>query len=254
MSSGGPDLFVVCKSCQSEVSPYITECPYCGARLRKRAPKLERGGRPPEPKVRRRPPKPSLGRLRPGEMPGVRGDARAWVTLAVVVASLLAILVAGLGVFDLGDVAVVGAFGDEWWRIFTAPFVHANTGYAFVTLSALALFGMLLERRHGPGVLLGLILLTGAGGMLAAAALAPANLVLGANGIALGLLAAWAVPPLLELRRGEEPEADLVGAAVFALVIAVVPGVVEEASWVAGFAGGLLGLLAGLPLARFARR
>ena len=44
--ASGPDLFVVCKSCGSEVSPYITECPYCGTRLRKRAPKLERGGTP----------------------------------------------------------------------------------------------------------------------------------------------------------------------------------------------------------------
>ncbi len=40
--SPGPDLFVVCKQCGSEVSPYITECPYCGSRLRRRAPKLPR--------------------------------------------------------------------------------------------------------------------------------------------------------------------------------------------------------------------
>ena len=39
-----PELSVVCKSCGSEVSPYVTECPYCGTRLRKRAPKLERRG------------------------------------------------------------------------------------------------------------------------------------------------------------------------------------------------------------------
>ena len=39
-----PELSVVCKSCRSEVSPYVTECPYCGTRLRKRAPKLERVG------------------------------------------------------------------------------------------------------------------------------------------------------------------------------------------------------------------
>jgi ribosomal protein L40E len=44
--SSGPELFVVCKKCNSEVSPYITECPYCGTRLRKRAPKLEKGGVP----------------------------------------------------------------------------------------------------------------------------------------------------------------------------------------------------------------
>ena len=44
VSTGGPDLFVICKNCGSEVSPYITECPYCGNRLRKRAPKLDRDG------------------------------------------------------------------------------------------------------------------------------------------------------------------------------------------------------------------
>ena len=42
VSTGGPELFVICKNCGSEVSPYITECPYCGNRLRKRAPKLDR--------------------------------------------------------------------------------------------------------------------------------------------------------------------------------------------------------------------
>ena len=40
--SSGPDLFVVCSQCGSEVSPYVTECPYCGHRLRKRAPNIPR--------------------------------------------------------------------------------------------------------------------------------------------------------------------------------------------------------------------
>src|SRR5205809_5578802 len=39
-----PELTVVCKNCGAEVSPYVTECPYCGTRLRRRAPKLERRG------------------------------------------------------------------------------------------------------------------------------------------------------------------------------------------------------------------
>ena len=49
-----PDLFVVCRNCGSEVSPYVTECPYCGQRVRKRAPKLDRSGGEPQPKRRRR--------------------------------------------------------------------------------------------------------------------------------------------------------------------------------------------------------
>ena len=71
MSTGNPELFVVCKSCGSEVSPYITECPYCGSRLRKRAPKIDRDGRVAE-RRRRRPPTPALPRLRRGEIPGIR--------------------------------------------------------------------------------------------------------------------------------------------------------------------------------------
>src|ERR1700724_3738697 len=83
MSAGGPDLFVVCKNCGSEVSPYITECPYCGNRLRKRAPKIDRDGRVAE--KRRRRPTPSLPRLRPGEMPGIRPESRPYATLALIV-------------------------------------------------------------------------------------------------------------------------------------------------------------------------
>ena len=44
MPDASPELSVVCRNCGSEVSPYVTECPYCGTRLRKRAPKLERRG------------------------------------------------------------------------------------------------------------------------------------------------------------------------------------------------------------------
>jgi hypothetical protein len=63
-----PDLFVICKNCGAEVSPYVTECPYCGQRVRKRAPKLERGGDDAEPRPKRR--RPRLSRMRPDEIEG----------------------------------------------------------------------------------------------------------------------------------------------------------------------------------------
>src|SRR5665648_345062 len=49
-----PELSVVCRNCGEEVSPYVTECPYCGTRLRKRAPKLELRGEEITPKQSRR--------------------------------------------------------------------------------------------------------------------------------------------------------------------------------------------------------
>jgi hypothetical protein len=88
------------------------------------------------------------------------------------------------------------------------------------------------------------------GGIAAAAALETVPLALGANGAALGLLAAWAVRPALEARRGEPLEADLLGAGVIAITVLAMPLLVEEASPTAGATGLLAGLLAGLLLAR----
>src|ERR1700759_1193259 len=95
MSPGGPDLFVVCKNCQSEVSPYITECPYCGTRLRKRAPKIERSGGTAAPKPPRRVPRPTLAPLRATETPGIRGNAmgRPLATTLILALSLVGFLV-----------------------------------------------------------------------------------------------------------------------------------------------------------------
>ena len=77
-----PDLFVVCKNCGSEVSPYVTECPYCGQRVRKRAPKLDRSGGEPEQKRRRRQRK--LPRLRAEEIAGIAPDTRPYATFGLI--------------------------------------------------------------------------------------------------------------------------------------------------------------------------
>src|SRR4249919_3754590 len=215
--SSGADLFVVCKNCGSEVSPYITECPYCGNRLRKRAPKLDKTGQPRERRLRRS--KPSLGPLRPGEMPGIRVDSRPWGTLALIVASIgtsLAVQTTWVGRIDL---ALVGSPGSEWWRIFTAPLVYVNTGYALAALLSIALFGWLLERRHGHVVPVVVFLVSGSAGMALAAGLESFPVAAGGNGAALGLLCAWAVPDLIERRRGGETESDLLGVAVIAAVL-----------------------------------
>jgi membrane associated rhomboid family serine protease len=249
VSAGGPDLFVVCKSCGSEVSPYITECPYCGNRLRKRAPKIDRDGRVTE-KRRRRPPTPSLPRLRSGEIPGIRADSKPYATIAIVVTGLVGCLLWRISPLHLSQFAIVGKPGDHWWRLFTAPFTFANTGYALAVLGSISIFGWLLERRHGPGPVIALFLLGGVGGLAVTAAAYPVPVAFGANGAALAMIVAWAIPDLIELRNGEDVEGDLIGAGVFAAVVALMPLPVREASWIAGGVGVLAGLAAGLPLAR----
>lgn len=250
VSTGGPDLFVICKSCGSEVSPYITECPYCGSRLRKRAPKLDRDQRPAERKPRKEA-SPLLSRLRANEIPGIRADRHPYATLVLVVASLVGCLLWRTGVGgEASNLIVVGKPGAQWWRLFTAAFAYDNTGYAFVVIGAIALYGWLLERRHGPLVVLGLFLIGGVGGLAATAAVSAFPIVLGANGAALALLCAWAMPDLIELTSKREIEGDLLGTAAIAAAVALMPLAAPDSSWVSDVVGVAAGLLIGLPLAR----
>ncbi|HLY49478.1 MAG TPA: rhomboid family intramembrane serine protease [Solirubrobacteraceae bacterium] len=247
MSTGNPDLFVVCRSCGSEVSPYITECPYCGNRLRKRAPKLDRHGRLAE--KRRRPPTPSLPRLRRGEIPGIRAESRPYTTIVLVVLGLFGCLLWRTSLFSLGQVIVDGKPGPHWWRLITAPFIYNNVGFTFLSLGAIALFGWLLERRHGPLPVLALFAVGAVGGTAASAAFYSQPFVLGGNGAALALICAWLVPDLISLRRGEEIDGDLLGAVVIGVAVALMPAVVDGASWVSDAVGVAGGFAVGVPLA-----
>src|ERR671938_245097 len=116
--SSGPDLFVVCKSCGSEVSPYITECPYCGTRLRKRAPKLERGS-PKSSRAKAR--RTQLPRLRRGEIPGIRAETRPWAVWLLVLAAVVVTICLNTGLLRLDQLAL--AIGlDGPWRAVTTVF------------------------------------------------------------------------------------------------------------------------------------
>ena len=246
--ASSPDLFVVCKNCGSEVSPYITECPYCGTRLRKRAPKIERDGTvsEPKPKKAKRVRKPRERAARPSF--ATRVDTRPYATIALVVLSLFGYIV--LAVVGRADIAVAGPIDGQWWRVVTSAFVYGNAWYELAAVIAIGVFGWLLERRHGPIPVILLFLVCGAGGIALDAAIDPTPLAVGGNGAALGLLCAWAVPDVLARARGEEYEGDLLGAAVLAIVLLLMPLATPEASAIAGFAGGALGLLLGLILQR----
>ena len=254
-----PDLFVVCKNCGSEVSPYVTECPYCGQRVRKRAPKLDRGdpGEAPAPRRRRT----RLPRLRADEIEGIAPERRPYATAALIVASLVAtvVLVVGASLEDIG--AIVLGFEEEVWRYFTAPFVHESLGYAFVALVAVGIFGALIERRFGPLPVLAIFVLSGAAGCAAAVALDVQPLfdgetaaVMGANGAALGLLSAWLVQDRIAARRGDDRETDLLGVYVIAAVLVLLSVAVVEANVVAAVIGGVAGAVLGLTLPVFTRR
>ena len=251
--ASGPDLFVVCKKCGSEVSPYITECPYCGTRLRKRAPKIERGGvgREPKPPRRRR----TLPRLRPGEIPGIRAERRPYATILIVLVSIIATLGWRAGAWDITNLLLLAGTTDEYYRTVTTLFFYGHTGYEVVALGAIFLFGWLLERRHGFWAPLLVFLICGvAGNFLAIAGDDIGVFTSGGNGAALGLLAAWAMRDVLGRRRGVEDDSDLLGALAIAAVLILLPLASVEASALAGLGGGIAGVILGLLLSRLPER
>ena len=134
--TSGADLFVVCKQCGSEVSPYITECPYCGHRLRRRAPKLPREraraglrARPPACDACWCPPRCAGARVRaaaasragrrvvrPARTRRSRSSRRAaactWPACATVAPDL--------------KLAIVGPLHGDWWKLFTSQFAYGS--------------------------------------------------------------------------------------------------------------------------------
>ena len=237
------DLFVVCKNCSAEVSPYVTECPYCGQRVRKRAPRIE-SGEPLEERRRRT----ALPRLRPGEIPGIAPETRPYATIGLIVVAVLAALVVTTNPLLTNEIGVIGALGNEPWRLFSTPFVHGTSlGYGFVTMLATGIFGMHLERRFGRLAPVAIFLLAGSGGA-ALAATAGFTPALGANGAALGLLCAWLVDDRRAAARGEDRGNDLIGVAVIAAVLLMLSVAEPDASIAAAVGGALAGALCGLLL------
>lgn len=239
------ELSVICKNCGSEVSPYVTECPYCGARLRKRAPKLERRGdalEAQQPRRRRR-------RIpRPGFAVSVE---RPYATLAAILGSAVLLLIQKVGGHGLATYGgLIVPLQGEWWRYLTAPFAYVDVGYLFVVAVGLAIFSTGVERRLGTLPTALLLVACGSLGVIVAGAVANARdeitVIAGGNGMALGALAAWFAIRRAEVRGRVGEDYDVIGVAVAAVVLIALPLFAPTADFYAGLTGGIVGGLAGL--------
>lgn len=242
------ELSVICKNCGSEVSPYVTECPYCGTRLRKRAPKLERrDGALEAQRPRRR--RPRLRRRR--SRSSTPASLRPYATLAVILGSAVLLLIqkaSGDSLSTFGGLLI--PFEGQWWRFLTAPFAYVDVGYLFVVAVGLALFATPVERRLGSVPTAVLLLACGSLGMLAASGVADAQgeitVIAGGNGMALGAVAAWFSIRRAEAHGAIDEEYDVIGAIVAAVVLIALPLFAPTADFVACLVGGAVGGLAGL--------
>jgi membrane associated rhomboid family serine protease len=245
------ELRVVCKSCGAEVSPYVTECPYCGARVRKRAPKLEQRDGSLEAKMNRREKRRERKARRSRERGPKSGPARPLATaiLVLVPAVLLLVRIAGGG--DLGGFGgLLVPFDSEWWRFLTAPFAYLSVGYLFVVSLAVVIFVPGIERRLGSIPTLIMLVACGSLGVFAAYGVEEQRAVLevisGGNGIALGAIAAWYVIERSNATDFEDEKPDALGVLVCVVVIMLLPLVVETANVWSALAGGAVGGMAGL--------
>jgi membrane associated rhomboid family serine protease len=201
--------------------------------LRKRAPKLELRGDELAPRESRR-----SRRRQARAQRAERLAERPYAVIAAIGIPALLLLVRvaspSLDAYDLG--AIVGPVQNDWWRYLAAPFVYPDIGYLFVASVGIAIFGISVEQRLGliPTVVL---ILLAAGG----------------NGIALGLLSAWAVMRAAEVRAHPDEDVELIGAAVAAAVLILLPVVDDYANVFAGLGGALVGAGCGL-VAALARR
>jgi membrane associated rhomboid family serine protease len=256
-----PELSVVCRSCGSEVSPYVTECPYCGARLRRRAPKLQRDGDELRVRESLRARRRRILRERRAKRERTRprialAADRPYATIALIVgSSAMAVIERAGGYYPVQLGAIFHPARTDAWRYLSAPFVYEHLGYLFAVGLALAIFGPGIERRIGLPLTAVLLVACGALGYLAAVGIDDALgdgvlYAAGGNGIALGAIGCWTMLRRAEVLRDPVGSLDQVALVVSASVILLLPIFEDLASPWAGVVGGAIGLVAGALAAR----
>jgi predicted RNA-binding Zn-ribbon protein involved in translation (DUF1610 family) len=288
--AGQAELFTVCSSCGQQVSTFVTECPYCGTRLQKRAPRLDRKDgdleallrlptlepdrtlrepvgdddnvvplKRPRRGLRAKVPRPAPGRGRKASRRPKRAAAssyategKPYATFAIVLLSLVGLPVQQL----LAGPDLLLLDGSPAWRAVTASLLFSNTWNALAVLTTFGVFGWLWERRAGlvgSVVVLVAFLVAGVGGLLLDRAVDDGVVAFGSAGAAIALATAWIVAELRARRNGESLDGDLLGATTLLVVPIATTALTATTVPVSIAVGLLLGAALGLGLS-LARR
>jgi len=141
----------------------------------------------------------------------------------------------------------------EWYRLFTAPFLHGDFFHLLFNGVALWMAGSVVERLLGRRWLLALFVLGALGGSLMSMAVNPAGVVsVGASGAILGLFAA-AIVVAQRLPRGAartQIQMTMVQVLVPSLLPLAMTRVTGTVDFAAHFGGAILGAAAGLVVLR----
>lgn len=260
------EFFVICSNCGSEVSPYVTECPYCGTRLRKSAPDLKKQKKAEEKEERKAAKK--RERLRAqyegGGVASSGESSASWIhvesrpaaTALLVTISIVASILAASGLSRVSPwmfdhLVYAGEIGSDPWKYVTSPFIQGSAGYGFVCLGVFALFGAGLEKRFGFLAPLAVWVISGAIGIGLEDLLAGAPISFGAYACAVGAVIAWTI---VVVRQEDLRDYDAMGLAAIGFVLCALPLATDSARlW--PLVGGIIGgALCGLVLSRLPAR
>ncbi len=207
----------ICGECQTQ-APVGVICPECMREQQKAMPRVARAARP-----------------RGASMALVR-DTRPLVTdwiMAITAVTYITQLIPGSPVqqwFALNSALLIPSIGFEPWRLFTVLLVHGSFWHMGLNMLALYRIGRSLEPLLGRWRFLALYLISGLGGSVAVALLAPGTWVVGASGAIFGLFGALLV-------IGRHIGANVTG-------IAIIIGINFALPFIFGIIGGSLAAIA----------
>lgn len=141
----------------------------------------------------------------------------------------------------------LSAFPFEPWRLLTAVFAHGGFIHLALNMLALWLLGQSLEPMLGRVRFLSMYLISGLGGSVAVAVIAPGTFTVGASGAIFGMMAALLI-------IGRHIGANVTGLLVILGINFVFGFVVGGIAWQAHLGGAIVGALIAFILTRTRRR
>jgi membrane associated rhomboid family serine protease len=150
--------------------------------------------------------------------------------------------------FVSADGQLLGVAHGQWWRLFTAMFLHASFFHLAVNMYSLYFVGTIMEQVIGRWRFLLLYLASGLAGSAGALVLSPLTPTVGASGAIFGVLGGLFI---LERRRHIATGGQVAGLIVLNLVITFAfAGSISVGGHVGGLIGGSLLMIALLQFRR----
>ena len=142
-----------------------------------------------------------------------------------------------------GNYAPLTAYG-QWWRLFSAAFLHLDPWHLYFNMIGLLGFGSIVERAYGKSVIMGVYLACIFAASSTSMVWHPFIVTLGASGGVFGLLG-FLIPPLaagglsVHSKRLRNPAQTFCVSLAFNLIISAIVPFIDNSAHIGGLTAGL---------------